>query len=61
MGFESDRTLSYASLYWISSALLLTNCIFSGTCRIVCSQYDPKLIWRLIDKYKVSHQLLDGW
>ncbi|RZB38699.1 4-coumarate--CoA ligase 1-like, partial [Asbolus verrucosus] len=57
-GAVTGVNLYYSSLYWISAALFLTGTVLSGTARVVCKNFDPQEIWRIIDKYKVSFLFL---
>lgn len=51
-------TLLYSSLYWISAILFFTAAVLSGTSRVVCSAFDPKQFWQILDKYKVSMKII---
>lgn len=48
-------SITYSTLYWISGVLLTTAVIFVGAAKVVCSRYDPKQFWHLIEKYKVRN------
>lgn len=47
-------SLSYATLYWISTVLSVTTSILYGYCRLLSIKFDPQEIWYLIEKWKVS-------
>nr|CAI5853440.1 unnamed protein product [Callosobruchus analis] len=46
--------LSYATLYWISTVLILTVMTYTGGARVVCSKFDPRQTWFLLEKYQIT-------
>ncbi|CAG9855968.1 unnamed protein product [Phyllotreta striolata] len=47
-------TLSYATLYWISSIVFLVGILQSGGAKVIHAKFDPIKIWHLIEQYRVS-------
>lgn len=47
-------SLSYASLYWISTVLIVTGSIMTEYTRLLMSKFDKNEAWRAISKYKVT-------
>lgn len=52
-----DCVLSYASLYWISTNMLLMSCTMAGGCRLVLPRYNPVQYWKLLEQFKVNKQI----
>nr|CAH7742818.1 unnamed protein product [Callosobruchus chinensis] len=46
--------LSYATLYWISTVLILTVMTYTGGARVICSKFDPNHTWFLLEKYQIT-------
>lgn len=46
--------LTYGSLYWSSSGAGLFLSAITGVTRLLCSTFDAKEFWYLVDKYRVS-------
>ncbi|VEN41288.1 unnamed protein product [Callosobruchus maculatus] len=46
--------LSYATLYWVSTVVILTIMTFIGGARVICSKFDPRQTWSLLEKYQLS-------
>ncbi|KAG5877740.1 hypothetical protein JTB14_005975 [Gonioctena quinquepunctata] len=53
-GISGTVHLTYASLYWISTVLLLTIMIYEGGARVLCLEFDPEEVWLLLAKYRVT-------
>lgn len=49
-----DPALSFASLYWISTVIFITSTAMGGTMRVICKEFNPKMIWETITKCKVN-------
>ncbi|VEN42268.1 unnamed protein product, partial [Callosobruchus maculatus] len=46
--------LSYATLYWVSTVLILTVMTYTGGARVICSKFDPRQTWSLLEKYQLQ-------
>ncbi|CAH1973805.1 unnamed protein product [Acanthoscelides obtectus] len=50
--------LSYATLYWISTVIILTTMTYIGGARVICSKFNPKQTWLLIEKYQITSMFI---
>nr|CAH7743720.1 unnamed protein product [Callosobruchus chinensis] len=50
--------LNYGSMYWGSAGQGVFLSVVTGMCRLLCSNFDPKQFWEIVDKFKVSGTLL---
>ncbi|KAL1517920.1 hypothetical protein ABEB36_001619 [Hypothenemus hampei] len=55
---SNQVVLSHSSFYWISAAVFLTCTVVAGSARVICQKFDPKQIWTLLEKYKVTYAYL---
>lgn len=46
--------LGFASLYWISTIMIICTCLIFGYKRLLCLSFKPELIWDIIEMYRVS-------
>ncbi|XP_017775788.1 PREDICTED: luciferin 4-monooxygenase-like [Nicrophorus vespilloides] len=58
LGFANTKvTLSFATVYWISSALLIIKCILKGECRAICKEFNAIAVWKSIEKHRITCML----
>ncbi|XP_023311197.1 4-coumarate--CoA ligase 1-like isoform X1 [Anoplophora glabripennis] len=50
--------LTYTTLYWLSAVFMVLKSIVEGCARVVCKQFDPAAMCRLIEKYKITSVFL---
>lgn len=53
--------LYFSNLYWISAAIYLFISIFDGGARLICREFDPNTILKIIEKYRVTYLFLSPY
>ncbi|XP_022910019.2 luciferin 4-monooxygenase-like [Onthophagus taurus] len=57
-GLISNVVCSFATFYWISSAMIFVQTVMKGHTRLICKSFTPKDAWELIEKYKVTQMFV---
>lgn len=53
-GVAKNVLLTFASLYWISTVLVLTTSLLKGFTRLIVPEFNAKTVWNYIEKYQVQ-------
>ncbi|CAG9855821.1 unnamed protein product [Phyllotreta striolata] len=52
------KSLLFASNYWISAHINFSRSVTNGNGTVVCKEFEPKSVWKIIEKYKVFSMFL---
>ncbi|KAF5281149.1 hypothetical protein FQA39_LY17881 [Lamprigera yunnana] len=51
-GFSTERTILFASFYWVSVVFAMVAAVSDGSARIILPKFETTAIWNAIDKFK---------
>lgn len=53
-GQPNQTALWYSTLYWISGIMLVLRCVLTYSKRVLCQEFDPKILGQIIEDHKVG-------
>lgn len=57
-GNPNETWLWYSTLYWISGVFLTLRCVLTYSKRVLCQEFDPKILGNIIEEHKVVIQII---